>query len=289
MKFYQDSLFESENSDFSPLVKSPMNYIGGKFKLLPQILPLFPNNISTFLDLFSGGANVGINVNAKEVIFNDTNSRVNDFFRYLQAHSVEEIIKEIKCYVTKYTLSRHNEDGFYSLRSAYNLNPDPIAFYVLMAHSYNNQFRFNKSMNFNCPFGNRTFSIKMEENLIKFSTRLHEIDSCFTDYYFSDFSLAHLDNASFIYADPPYLITKAVYNNKWTEIQEKELYSYLDTANSQGIKFALSNVLQHKGTKNKLLNNWGGKYNIHHLNYSYKNSSYNTKRLSSEEVLITNY
>lgn len=37
------------------LIKSPLNYTGGKFKLLPQILPLFPNEINTFVDLFGGG------------------------------------------------------------------------------------------------------------------------------------------------------------------------------------------------------------------------------------------
>ena len=33
-------------------IKSPLNYVGGKYKLLPQILPLFPKNIDTFIDLF---------------------------------------------------------------------------------------------------------------------------------------------------------------------------------------------------------------------------------------------
>lgn len=36
-------------------IKSPLNYTGGKYKLLPQILPLLPNNIDTFIDLFWGG------------------------------------------------------------------------------------------------------------------------------------------------------------------------------------------------------------------------------------------
>ena len=39
----------------SEYIKSPLNYTGGKYKLLPQILPLFPNEIDTFIDLFGGG------------------------------------------------------------------------------------------------------------------------------------------------------------------------------------------------------------------------------------------
>lgn len=33
-------------------VHSPLNYIGGKRKLLPQIIPMFPREISTFVDPF---------------------------------------------------------------------------------------------------------------------------------------------------------------------------------------------------------------------------------------------
>lgn len=53
------------------LAKSPLNYTGGKFKLLPQILPLFPDNINTFIDLFTGGCNVGVNVEANKIVCND--------------------------------------------------------------------------------------------------------------------------------------------------------------------------------------------------------------------------
>ena len=46
------------------MMKSPLNYIGGKYRLLPQILPLFPKQINTFVDLFAGGLDVSINVDA---------------------------------------------------------------------------------------------------------------------------------------------------------------------------------------------------------------------------------
>ena len=35
-------------------IKSPLNYTGGKYKLLPQIIPIFPSDINTFVDLFGG-------------------------------------------------------------------------------------------------------------------------------------------------------------------------------------------------------------------------------------------
>lgn len=46
-------------------IKSPLNYTGGKYKLLPQLLEIFPKEIDIFVDLFAGGGNVAVNVNAK--------------------------------------------------------------------------------------------------------------------------------------------------------------------------------------------------------------------------------
>ena len=52
-------------------VKSPLNYIGGKYKILNQIVPIFPNDINNFIDLFTGGGNVAVNVKAQKIFMND--------------------------------------------------------------------------------------------------------------------------------------------------------------------------------------------------------------------------
>ena len=44
-------------------LKNPFNYQGGKYKILPQIEPYFPETINTFIDVFGGGG---------EVVLNDT-------------------------------------------------------------------------------------------------------------------------------------------------------------------------------------------------------------------------
>lgn len=40
-------------------IKSPFNYVGGKYKQLDQLIPLFPQNIDTFVDLMGGGIQCG--------------------------------------------------------------------------------------------------------------------------------------------------------------------------------------------------------------------------------------
>ncbi len=93
-------------------VKSPLNYTGGKYKLLGQIIPLFPNNIDTFVDLFCGGCNVGINVEAKSVICNDKEQAVIDLMRYFNSNEVNDIIVEIEKVIEKYGLTDTYRNGY---------------------------------------------------------------------------------------------------------------------------------------------------------------------------------
>ena len=61
-------------------IQSPLNYTGGKFRLLPQIQPLFPANIDVLVDLFCGGGNVGINTPAERIVLNDSDMNVLGIF-----------------------------------------------------------------------------------------------------------------------------------------------------------------------------------------------------------------
>ena len=73
--------------------------------------------------------------------------------------------------------------------------------------------------------------------------------------------------------------------------EECELLSLLDRLNSNGIRFALSNVLYSKGKENSILKEWSSKYNVYHLDYTYQNCNYHTKDKNNkaDEVLVTNY
>ncbi|UUF10463.1 Dam family site-specific DNA-(adenine-N6)-methyltransferase [Turicibacter bilis] len=280
-------------------IKSPLNYIGGKYKLLKQIIPLFPKEINTFVDLFSGGANVGINVKANYHIFNDMNDRINEMFRFFSTQDEEELINKIKNRINEYELSKTNEEGYLKFRRQYNNNPNPLDLYVLVSYSYNYQFRFNNSMEFNNPFGrNRSrFSENMEKNLRLFVQKLHSLNAVFVDNLFNEIDLSELSSGDFVYLDPPYLITTGNYNDgnrgfvNWGERQEKQMYDLMDNLTSQRVRFALSNVLEHKGRTNELLKTYIEKSNVmvHYLDYNYNNSSYNSKGTGSIEVLITNY
>jgi len=302
------------------LIQSPLNYTGGKFKLLPQILPLFPKNIDIFVDLFCGGANVGVNVPSKRTILNDTNDNLTLLFSMFKNLGndfltlIDEIIEQYELSLSSkfgynhYNcdsnsgLAPYNKDKFLKLREDFN-NSNDIGYYhyamlyTLILYSFNNQIRFNSNGQFNLPVGKRDYNEKMKQKLQKFINRLREKDYKFSNLDFREFDVSTLNPNSFVYADPPYLITCATYNEQggWSEKDEKDLLNFLDDLHVHNIKFALSNVLRSKGKENSILINWTqqncNKYKVVNLNYDYNNSNYQSKNKDSvtEEVLIINY
>ena len=93
------------------VIQSPLNYTGGKFKLLPQILPLFPKNIDIFVDLFCGGANVGVNVKSNRIILNDINDNLTYLFSMFKnlGNDFFTLIDEI---IEKYQLSKSSKYSY---------------------------------------------------------------------------------------------------------------------------------------------------------------------------------
>lgn len=283
-------------------ISSPMNYIGGKHKLLSQIVPLFPQNIKTFVDLFCGGCNVGINANAENVIFNDNLSFLIELYKSFKEKQNDEILKHIESRIKQFDLSLTNANGYLALRELYNKEKNPLDLFVLVAYSFNHQIRFNNSHQFNNPFGKErsSFNPKMKENLLKFLSALHTKNVSFSCKNFDEFDYSTLTENDFVYCDPPYLITTGTYNDGkrgftgWSENEEKKLLEILKNLNERKIKFALSNVIEHKGLSNDLLKNWisENKFYISYLNKNYSNSNYqviNRNPNSTIEVLVTNY
>lgn len=276
------------------MIKSPLNFIGGKTKLLDQILPLFPTDIDNFIDLFGGGFNVGINVKAKNIIYYDKMKQLVEFFNYLKISDYKEVIKEIETVISNYKLSKTNKEGFLELRDYYNKeNQDIILFYVLICYSFNHQIRFNNQDLFNTSFGKdrSEFNNSLKQKLFVFQQEIKKNNCIFNLLDFKDFDISNLNDNDFVYCDPPYLNSVSTHteNKGWTTKNEMDLLNLLDSLNNKGIKFALSNNLKYK---NELLDKWKDKYVIHYLNNNYDNCNYHKKeenKTKDLEVLITNY
>jgi DNA adenine methylase Dam len=291
-------------------LKSPLNYTGSKYKLLNQIVPLFPKEIDTFVDLFAGGCNVAINVNANKIIANDISNEIIELYNFFSASNSDKVIAQIESIIKKYKLSntsehgyehygcnsssgvaKYNKEAYMKLRRDYNKKKTPLLFYVTLLFAFNNQIRFNSSGEFNMPVNKRDFNKNIKKNLKLF---IDELGQKKIEFYSDDFKNIKIQNNSFVYIDPPYLATIASYNENggWNEDKEISLLSYMDELNRKGIKFALSNVFENKGKSNHILKEWSSKYNVYDLDHSYNNCNYQAKdktKNSTSEILVTNY
>ena len=259
--------------------------------------------IVKILSTSSGGSGeVAFNTQAKHIIYNEKSVALVNIFKHLD----NEFLTEVENTIAKWNLTKTNKQEFLDLRAYYNENRESMSdrekaviLYCLLTHAFNYQIAFNSKGEYNMPSGagRSYFSPQLKKKLQDYINRKQDIDIKIQANDFVDFSIeAYPPDKTFIYVDPPYLITVGAYERdyfcKWSEDYERKLLNYLDELDSKGYKFALSNVLEHKGKTNEILKHWAAKYNIHYMNIDYKNCNYQTKvksANSSTEVLITNY
>lgn len=279
------------------IYESPLNYIGNKSKLIHLIKANKPNSFETFFDVFGGGFNVGINFSSciDDIIYNDINNFVKELINSFKENDTYNYILYVKRMIKKFGLEKANEEAYKTIRSYYNSLPihkrDPKLLYTIILYGYQQQIRFNNSFEFNNPVGIRWFNDKILEKLISFSREIKEKNCIFYDFNYLDIDkLIH--NKSFVYLDPPYLLTTGSYNdgkrgfNGWNEHLEKELFDFADALNKRQIPFMLSYVLEHKGQYNYNLQNWikRNQYSIIELGEVLGISG--TRR---KEILVINY
>lgn len=309
---------------FLKLVRSPLNYTGNKYRILPQILPYFPKEIDTFVDLFSGGATVGLNVDAKRVVFIDSNERVINLLQFLYDTPFSTLINKIENIIYDYRLSysykygystyrekgyvkgnnglkAYNEDGYYRLRKEYNEIKNKNSqkanamLYVLLVYAFNNDIRFNRQGEFNMPVGKTDFNKSNYTKLKEFKQRSEKKDYLFLCLDFtSEQTKQIIEDADFIYADPPYILTNAVYNgkNNWSIEEEKALLEMLTQLDKNQKQFALSNIIETSEENHDILKQYvkNNKWKVIDIDYHYRSASYNkiNRNKKEREVLVVN-
>lgn len=91
-------------------IKSPIFYMGNKYRLLPQLIPLFPARINTFYDLFGGSGCMSGNVKANRIVYNEINENIVELYKLFLKYTPEEIDNRIKGYIKEYDLNTEGTD-----------------------------------------------------------------------------------------------------------------------------------------------------------------------------------
>src|SRR3989338_1611327 len=163
--------------------RSPLFYVGDKYKLMKQLVNLFPKEINNFYEPFVGGGTVFLNIEAKKYFLNDIDKHLINIHKLLIASSKnpEGFFKDAEKIIHKYKFShsykkdivpdslkkefkktyyaRFNKEGYDKLRTCVNnfKKNDPLVLYILLIYGFNRMLRFNGGGKFNLPVGNVDF------------------------------------------------------------------------------------------------------------------------------------
>lgn len=276
------------------VVQSPLNYTGSKTKLVPFIKHYLPQHpINTFIDAFGGGFNVGINIDAERLIYNDINPFVEGLIKSFSTDTYEYLLYVSKL-IQKYELAPNSREGYVALRDKYNSTPinkrDPRMLYTLILYGFQQQIRFNTDHGFNNPIGSRWFNECLLSKFITFARCSKAKNVEYLNVSFEKLE-DQISPDTFVYADPPYRSTLGVYNDGkrgfegWTLEHEQRLCTFLDFIHQRGAQFMLSYVLQVEGFYNEEVANWVERNDYRVIDIEIPQGRYNNRR----EVLITNY
>ncbi len=299
----------------SQIKRSPFFYVGDKFKLVPQLTRLFPGDISTYIEPFVGGGSSLINVSAQKYIANDIDEYVVCLHKAISGYAAkpQSLLDNLYAIIDRYKLScsyrgrtapdelkreyvktyysHYNKASYLNLRNDYNDDKsNMLLLYLLLIYGFNHMIRFNSAGLFNLPVGNVDFNNNVYNALIGYLGFMKEHKVEFYNLDYKQFlSEVTFDDNSFVYLDPPYLISSSEYNKLWNEEKESELYSVLDELNKNGMRFGITNLLKHKGQENTILLEWSKKYKVFDIASNYISFNDNTIKKDTVEVYVTNY
>lgn len=232
--------------------KSFLKWAGGKYRLLPKLIPLLEGfadkNIKnqTFIEPFLGSGTVFLNINKiNNFILNDTNKDLINIFGFLQKDP--EFIEKCLVYFKE---SSNDQDFFKFIVKRFNdfasAEQRAAMFIYLNKHCFNGLMRFNKSGFFNTPFGKYktvSFPLGAFENMKK------KINNNNISFLSRGFEII-LENSGFgdiVYCDPPYvdineqLSFKQYGKDVFGIPEQKKLALLAHEAAQRGAKVVISN------------------------------------------------
>jgi DNA adenine methylase len=185
-----------ESRDLRCPLSPPLKWAGGKRWQLPFIREYWQReNHRRLVEPFCGGLAVTFGLMPKRALLNDINPHLMNFYRWLKRGlnlSIEMSNNERHFYRHRMRLNEMLLNGKESSKEAASL------FYYLNRTGYNGLCRFNRSGEFNVPFGSyKTINYRRDFRAYK---RL------ISDWDFTNtgFLKVPLQPDDFVYADPPY-------------------------------------------------------------------------------------
>jgi DNA adenine methylase len=279
------------------IAKPFLKWVGGKTKLVPELVEMFPKKFNNYFEPFVGGGALFYEVIQKYNVgfssINDINKKLIIAYKQIKQNPKKliSLLKTIDDEYKKLSLEE-KEKYFYSIRKKYNeetIDDKTTASYLIFLNKtcFNGMYRENSKGQYNIPFGDqKNPNICDKENILGVSKCLKNTE--ITDYSFEE-SVKKCKKNDLIYFDPPYYPVNATSSftayskSSFGEIEQKKLKEVFTDLANRGCFVMLSN--SHTPFIKEL-------YKDFHINYRYAARSINSKgdkRGKIKEVVVTNY
>ena len=194
------------SSDITVSLRPPLKWAGGKRWLVPHLKPIWREHSNRRLvEPLCGGLAVTLGLIPTHALLNDINIHAINFFVWLKKGLVISISMENNRELYYQHRKRFNE----LIKTGKNNNKEAAGlFYYLNRTCYNGLCRFNRSGQFNVPFGSYK-KINYVQDFTPYKLAFRN-----WDFTTGDFEEISLDPEDFVYADPPYDVEFTQYSKE---------------------------------------------------------------------------
>ncbi len=284
-----------------PFVK----WVGGKTQLLPEIISMFPTNISTYVEPFVGGGAVLFWVlkncpNIKRVVINDMNERLINLYRVVKKNP-EKLIKMLRNLEDIYLpLNEEKRKDFYlKCRCRFNEKITDIIeqsalFIFLNRTCFNGLYRENSKGEFNVPHGKYSRPLICDESTILEDSRLlQKVEILNGDFAGTK---KYAGKNTLFYLDPPYkpLSETSSFNSylkeSFDDAEQVRLRDFCNEISRKGARFILSNSdPKGKNSEDVFFDELYANFQIKRVFASRMVNANPTKRGKLTELMIVNF
>jgi DNA adenine methylase len=177
-------------------LRPPLKWAGGKRWQVPHLKTLWhAHSRRRLVEPFCGGLAITLGLQPRRALLNDANPHLINFYRWLQKGLVIDLEMD-----NDETLFYRHRDQFNQLLAGGDAATRKAAgfFYYLNRTGYNGLCRFNRTGQFNVPFG--------RYSRISYTRDFSDYRGVLAGWTFTstDVESVPLDPGDFVYADPPY-------------------------------------------------------------------------------------
>jgi DNA adenine methylase len=225
--------------------KPALKWVGGKQRVLSTLLP-YIDGTQRLIEPFVGAGSVFLAAGEREVVINDANADLIEFYRCLQ----QDVTALIEIAEPLFSASEMSPDSYGKNRNRFNSGARGFERAALLLYlnkfGFNGLYRVNKNGGFNVPYGHpKVMPGFPRQQLIDMAARLQNVEIMCGDF---TAAIALATDGDVVYCDPPYVDTSGTPGSftsytaaRFGMEQQQQLVTAAHAAAARGATVIISN------------------------------------------------